>query len=510
MQIHSYPNWLSNLPTKQNLVLKKSNLSTQALSSLNTSGDSLPYTPKFNFIGSLDSSDNDYTVDDALEQQWYLQGKTYFDSSKESDFQSLSLKITTAPSQSDLDSLQQNLRSDGLDTGIDWSSLIRDFSGLNFETDDEMISFRPEELGTNMDYLTSRYAYAKSYIESNFSGDEESAQNQKLDDLFQTKLDVLAKTYAENVGGFFEDNGVEGEKQKIYNSILAQATSKVKQYSDYIADNPDYADLIESTDKWLQNDDAYMAARLREATQAGQDDSDMNGLYSLHDLEISGEFSKELTNQSRYLNADTHLTAIPDEESIGLDLAVLAMKTTVLTKSSNISDAMVKTIQTSLDGYLNNYVDKLGEQLRTDHRIHSEDERGLAPLEKDQIFAVYDQTMADYEKNRDVTKAIISGAEYGKMIFDQKVNSAEYTGIYRYTTHKTTYWKDFYSAAAGKNAYQDSSPTFQKYMDSWNSFLNSLSSGNVEDINLFLSCAGKLSVTRSTETRPLGLLNITA
>ncbi|WP_411675762.1 hypothetical protein [Caproicibacter sp.] len=509
MKITSCSNWLSMLPTAanqaKNITGTLRQLSDDAVSASTSSG----CCQKVHFLGSLDASDNDYTAQDALEQQWYAQSKVSLDFSEAPENQP-SIQITLEPSQSDLDALRTKLRTDGLDSGVDWSELDFAFSALHFDTTNNMNCFQPEELGTKLDYLTSRYAYLKTTFSSD-SSEDAMEQGQKLNDLYQTTLNHLASTYADGVGGFLENNGAGGETQKFYDSILAQADRLTNQYSDYLSSHADYAGLSDSPDQWLSSDDAYMAARLRDAVQTDSGKAAANTAYSINDMELAGKYAQQLTGQFTSINNNSEAVLTENEESIGLDCASLAMKVNVFIEQSGMGGTMADTINSSFSGYLENYLNQMNEQLQAQPRLYAEDERGFSSLQKDQVLAVFRHTMSAYHESGDALQAILAGANYGGAIYAQKRESAEYDGIYRYSEKfETSYWENFSTAPNQITSYDDSSSTFQKYDANWSAFLVSLHSGDVDNIDFYLGNRGRLSVTRTIPQTVPEKLNIIA
>lgn len=510
MQITSFSQWVKSLPAAVNLVNKNAGV----LKRITTPEELMSYrSPSENQAGNCiefkqpDAAGKDYTVRDALEKQWYAQGEVTLNPDEPIEAQ---IKITPPPTQPDLDAIQQKLRSNGLDSCVDWAELESVFSGLNDDFDTSSAvngigALQPEKLRTDLSYVTSRYAYLKAYLDSG-ACEEGGDQEQKLDELYQSTLGHMAAAYSETVGGFLESTGIQGEQQKIYDCVLAEAGRLVGRYSDYLNGNPDYAGLSGSPDQWLSSDDAYMAARLRDAAQIDPAVSVSGSAYSLNDMELAGKYAQQLGGQITSLSSNSN---VPDEESVGLDCALLAVKIDVFTEKSGMSSDMSAAIKTSFGGYLENYLNKLGDVLQTTPRRFPADEPGFSPFQNDQALAVYRQAMTAYQEKGDALRAIIAGADYGQKVFNQKCASAEYAGIYRYSLFQTSDWDNFFSAPGVKTAYEDSSSTFQKYAANWSAFTNSLNGADIGDIDFYLGNRGQVSITRDTgKTESSPIMNI--
>lgn len=236
----------------KNTIPVATNVATQNRSELrqadkNTTVSTRQDSTTFHFMGSVLPTGNDYSVQDAIQKQW----------NKENSFNiydvmnGKSVQIGKLEPSSDFIT---NLEKNGISSDIDWFKMGFDFKSL-----------AKDELKINVDYMASRYAVLKEHITSNFVGEEQKSQLKKLEQAVNTAKESLAQEFANRVGGFLEENGASGEKEKIYSSILEEFASKTTEYANYIKNNSDYAGIHGTKNQWLQNDDAYMAARLREA-----------------------------------------------------------------------------------------------------------------------------------------------------------------------------------------------------------------------------------------------------
>ena len=119
------------------------------------------------------------------------------------------------------------------------------------------------EWGDDLDYILSRLAasYVTVYdqLNSHFSGAELEDHMARLDAAVSKVMSQRADVFAENVGGFLEENGFAGEKDKIYDTIASEYQNKVRQYREFLRNNSDYAKLKGTEYEWLADDAAYMA-----------------------------------------------------------------------------------------------------------------------------------------------------------------------------------------------------------------------------------------------------------
>ena len=377
-------------------------------------------------------------------------------------------------------------------TDVDLSMLKFELSGLGFFSGNTCRSVAYGEFNKNVEYLASRYSAMEDKIKGIYTGTEQEERLDQLNDMYGNSLEKIAKTYSEIVGGILEDYGVSGEKEKIYQSFKSGVEQKVDEYRKLLEENHNFAGLEGTEDEWLLKDDEYIAAMLRE--QKTDDTPSKNGGYSLRELDVLGQYASSLS--AMIASASTYET---NEERIGLELAVLAMKTDTLGKDGNMSSAFQSTIQKAFNGYLDVFIDQFNQRLeenRKDARIAA-DINGNAGLHKDSVWSVYHKTMEQYRISGDAMEALIKGARYGQTQYAKKMNSGQYKEIYRYK-NGSAYWNDFFEAASGReaNSYRKTGSTFEKYMVGWMDFKNSLSEGTGVRMNLSLksmdfSCVGQ-------------------
>lgn len=434
----------------------------------------------FNLIKSLVSSENDFTMEDALMTQYSHEHPITIEDLASGKNNGLFVKDTEKSQE-----FLEELRANGASKDIDWSRVEYDLRGIEFN------SYNPiEYLEKKTDYIASRYSVLKSRIESDFTGEEQQSQMNRLNEMFDEAKHKLADSYGNLAGGYLEENGVEGQKDKISESIIFEIDKKINQYNDYIKANEDYADLNDSQDKWLLRNDGYMAAKLREVVKENgvtstqnTEISENNNLYSMHDLNAVGKYVEQMKKGSQ--NAGFN-----DEEAMGLDFAVKAMKTDLFTKNSRISKEMAKVINDSFKGYMENAMNAIDEnmKLRRENPMIEEDKYRFGDLNREAIYEVYNYTMAKYNATGDIMNSLLLGAEHGKSIYDKKVDSEEYGINQRYMNNFNSSWKNFYKGFNYKmpiflqvsGGYHPS--TLEEYTANINTFTESLK-GNINDIN---------------------------
>ena len=242
-----------------------------------------------------------YTEKDALLDQYMKQfringriegDKFVWDSSKPAG-----ICLASQVSEAELERFRQELNEKGLGDEIDWRGVESDFVQMNVGFDNI------ERLETKADFLASRYAVLKDRIEKQYTGDEQKQEMQKLEEIYSKEKERMADSYGDTIGKFYESLGQMGVSEEMKNSVLAMIDKKAAAYEEHLAQT-DYIQLDGSSDQWLKQDDAYMAARLRESFLAskegqgfGKQESNEQALYDIKDLSFAGVYAKSLTGQ---------------------------------------------------------------------------------------------------------------------------------------------------------------------------------------------------------------------
>ena len=391
-----------------------------------------------------------------------------------------------------IETFRQGLEKTGLGDEINWNSVSFDFSTTDVELD------TIDLIRDKTDYIASRYAVLQDRIHTSYSGKEFDENMDKLNTLFSDAKELLADSYVDIVGGFLKDNGVGDETANLRASIETGMENRVKEYSDYIKSNRDYATIDSDRDKWLLQDDGYMAAQLRDkmgnipASEKAAEDLN-SAAYSLHDLEVAGIYVQQTAKQYESLD---HTGVIRNEESLGLDLAVQSMKTEYLTKNSGISNQMASLINRTFDGYMGNYLEKIDKQLKKDaeHTLIPNSKQLFTPLDHTAVYDIYQYTMNQYQESDDMLQALANGAQYGKEQYDKKVDSSAYGTMARYQSNLSNAytWDNFFQSRLD-TPYALNRSDLEKYTTTINYFKQSVDNGDAHKIDLMLASNGGIS-----------------
>ncbi|MEY8338147.1 hypothetical protein AALB16_08980 [Lachnospiraceae bacterium 62-35] len=419
-----------------------------------------------------------YTEDEAL---WNQYKKQYRDSLKIVDGK---LIVNGDPrnillgkvSQEELEQFRLKLEQEGIGDDIDWRGVESDFKKMDVDFGNAGY------LNTKIDYIASRYAVLKDRIEKNYSGDEKEQQLSRLNEIMDSTKKTIIDSYRDSVGNFYEEYGHSGIKTELAESLSKGIDQRISQYEEHLKKSESYAALGDTTTKWLQQDDGYMAARLREdMTTYGGTSAQTNEMgYTLQDLEIAGVYAAEC--RERLDNQGTFLS--DNEQRMGLDLAVQGMKTDYLTKKAGLSGNMQNLLQDAFQNYKDKYVDLLEQMIREKAKQFNTPLK--TSVDREEISAVYEYTMNQYQQSEDILDAFTKGAKHARSIFEEKFsdragNPGSYSAKYE--------WDNFFDQSNYTGIAKEDS-MYEKYRKSISRFMESLESNENNKISLFFNSSG--------------------
>ena len=267
---------------------------------------------------SLVASDNDYTKKDAILHQWNLEGRFNIYDVMNGN---ATVKLQDPnPSDEVLQEFEKKLQTNGIQKDMDWASLSFDMRGIGFDANAKPNSIKENDFTRKVNYIASRYVAVEYKIKNTTSGDEQTEQLNKLNAVYQNAVNEIADGYTNIVCSFLENNDVEGEREKIHQSILSGVESKIEEYRKSLTDNTTLKALEGTKDKWLLDDDAYVASVLRETDTPAlqqQQYTENNADYTLHDLENLGQYVSSLYDMENNFSVFQM-----DESRIGIDIAM--------------------------------------------------------------------------------------------------------------------------------------------------------------------------------------------
>ena len=419
-----------------------------------------------------------YTEEEAL---WNQYMKQYRDSLKIVDGK---LVVNGDPrnallgkvSGEELEQYRLKLEQEGIGDNIDWRGVESDFKKMDVNFNNTGY------LNTKIDYIASRYAVLKDRIEKNYSGDEKEQQLSRLNEIMDSTKKTIIDSYGDSIGDFYEEYGHSGTKAELEESLSKGIDQRVAQYEDHLQKSESYAGLGDTTAKWLQQDDGYMAARLREDMEVSGDTSVRAGEtdYTLQDLEVAGVYAAEckerLDNQGAFWS--------DNEQRLGLDLAVQGMKTDYLANQGNLSGKLQNLLQDTFQTYKDKYIDLL-EQALKEKATHFNTPMKTS-IDREEVSAVYEYTMNQYRQSGDILDAFMKGAKHAQSIFeanfsDRAGSPGSYSAKYE--------WDNFFDQSKYTGMAKDDTME-EKYRKSISRFIQGLESDDNKKFHLLFGSSG--------------------
>lgn len=433
----------------------------------------------------------DYTKEDAINKQWKKMNTMNILDALEGTVDTSNRGLSAK------DVERQIKKGDLLDevSDIDLRMLQFELSGLEFEEGRGYRSVDSGELYKNVEYLASRYVAMEDKIKTVCTGAEQIERLNRLNKMYMETLEKVAKSYSEIVGGILEDYGVSGEKEKIYQSFKSGVDQQVVEYRMFLKQDHRLTGSEDTENAWLLKDDEYIAAMLRKQNLISEAGLSKEGAYSLWELDVLGQYVSSLSTMEAKA-----VTYEMTEERLGLDLAMLAMKTDVLCKEKNVGSVLNTTLKETLNGYLNIFLDRFNQKLEINRRnpLIEADIQGNAELNKESVWKVYNKTIEQYRISESGMEALIKGAEYGRSQYLKRMELENLEDIYRYK-NSSFYWIDFFENLLERrtNSYEKEGNAYEQYMVGWLDFKNSLREEDSVRMNLLLKPIDSYSINQN-------------
>lgn len=299
-----------------------------------------------------------YTKEDALINQYMKQSRSdgYFDGDTfvRTSSEPVKLILKDDIAKADLEKFRGELAKKGLGADIDWRGVQEDFVQIGVGFDNI------ERFEQKADYLASRYAVLKDRIQTQYTGEQQEAELQRLEQIYTEAKEKMANSYAESIGGFFEGLGQSGAAADMRNSVLALVDQKANAYTAYIGKKETYANITDPDQQWLKQDDAYMAAQLRQSASASSAElqtqsANEQAPYNGNDLSFAGIYAKTLSHQLQNPTWNVN----DSDADLGQHLAAQYSVLKDNARSASISEKLSSMLTSSFNPFMNRLMDSL-------------------------------------------------------------------------------------------------------------------------------------------------------
>ncbi len=299
-----------------------------------------------------------YTEEDALINQYMKQSRIdgYFDGDTfvRTSSEPVKLILKDSITKEDLEKFQSKLAGQGLGTEIDWRGVKGDLVQIGVGFDNI------ERFEQKADYLASRYAVLKDRIQSQYTGGQQEAELQRLEQIFTEAKEKMANSYANSIGSFFVGLGQSGAAGDMRASVLALVDQKADAYTDLIAKTDIYADITSPDQQWLKQDDAYIAARLRESMSPAELQKPNGQIpYDEKDLSFAGIYAKTLSQQLQ--NPSWNVSE--SDAALGRHLASQYHELINNAEKSGVSEKLSNMLVSAFQPFMDRLMDSLDAQI---------------------------------------------------------------------------------------------------------------------------------------------------
>ncbi|MEF9935138.1 MAG: hypothetical protein RSA01_02515 [Clostridium sp.] len=349
-----------------------------------------------------------------------------------------------------------NVEKNGISKDINWGSLKLDLYNINPG------GLEGNNFNKNIEFLSSKYVVLKEQINRDFKGDELMVQMEKLDSLFEGAVERLSNSIADQVGAFFDKNGSSGDRDKVYTSVKAIYSAEVDGFSRYISNNSDYANIQNTKDKWLERDSYYMASKLRESCNQPNVE-EVKGSYSKSEVSLMATFvdtlKKGVSNGSGFA---------PSEESIGLQMGLASIKTSILLESNNLSKDITSKIKLAQSNYFNSVLDEYDKRYEEAKKMPGS-LKEYSKVNREAVYNVSKFIIDKYSTNNDVVSVMVQGIDYATQQYNLKRENPLYNHLNKYK-----YCEEFFRDMnlTGVDRFNRPIGTKDEIINQWNRFIS--------------------------------------
>lgn len=331
------------------------------------------------------------------------------------------------------------VRENGLDKEINWGKVDE-----YFKADADFSS-----LSDYTDYAGALYASLEQRIQQDFSGEEQASQMKILESCFSEAMSEYSAGYSEKLCSVYESFGVEVDANKIQSSVISLMAKKRSYYSEFAAENANYAKLQGSEDSWLCRDVKFMANALRNSYTPPDIST---SIYNEHDLEVLGCFANQHQKDADASGMGYYVGNKFTEESIGLALSVKYLASECLTDSWNASGEVKNIISRVNDNYTEKLMESCNTYLSSAAKVSGDYEK-YGALDEEIIDRIVDKAKSLHKTDEDYEAVLKKTADYAYRLYTENKDDPEKAEYKRYNISldepEVNFWQEFYDDGRG-------------------------------------------------------------
>ena len=401
--------------------------------------------------------DMEYTKDTALTNAWVNSQNAMFklfgNSGKVSDEAVIGMSR---------DEFAEYMKTHELDKEINWHSVdMQVWGSCDF---DSFTKFT--------DHLSALYASLEDRIMTDFEGDEQAEQLEKLNAVYDKAVNEIIDNIVGRTEQSFSDLGAELPEGKLEKSIRQVISDKIDAYRSFIAENDDYAEIKNTDDKWMVRDIGFMTNALKNAHQPSNTET-TEELWSENDILVLGMFGSMYSGAAGDELADLQVLRANDEESLGLEVSVQWLKDQKVLSAFEPDEEIKSLCGKLFEKYVENLIKNADNAIGVIQKTTVDtDPSQFSPIDKQAVYAVLDVMKQSYSESGDEKTALVNTSAFARSEFLKK---AEDSNLWRYNnefgTNAKKYWENFYDTNV-----RNSSSAMKTVLEKWENFDSAVSS----------------------------------
>lgn len=415
--------------------------------------------------------DMEYTKDTALTNAWVNSQNAMFklfgNSGKVSDEAVIGMSK---------DEFAEYMKTHELDKEINWNSVNMQVWG----------SCDYDSFTKFTDHVSAIYASLEDRIMTDFEGDEQAEQLEKLNAFYNKAVNEVIENIVEKTEQSFSALGAALPEGKLEESIRQVISDKVDAYRNYIAKNKDYAEIENTNDKWMARDIGFMANALKNAYQPSNTET-TEELWSENDILVLGMFGSMYSDAASEGLANLQVLRANDEESLGLEVSRQWLRDQKVMSTFEPNEEIKSLCGKLFENYAENLIKNADNAIKIIQKNTEETERTdpsqFLPIDKKSVYAVLDVMKQSYKESGDEKTALVKTSAFARSEFLKK---AESSNLWRYNndykSNAKSYWENFYDTDS-----QNSSSSMKNILEKWENFDAAVSS---KDMYKIFKCIG--------------------
>ena len=410
--------------------------------------------------------DMEYTKDTALTNSWVNSQNAMFklfgNSGKVSD------EVVIGMSK---DEFAEYMKTHELDKEINWNSVNMQVWG----------SCDYDSFTKFTDHVSALYASLEDRIKTDFEGDEQAEQLEKLNAVYDKAVNEVIEKMVGKTEKSFSGLGAELPEGKLEKSIRQVISDKVDAYRGFIAKNKDYAEIENTDDKWMARDIGFMTYALKNACQPSNTET-TEELWSENDILVLGMFGSMYSEAADEAYAGLQMLNAKDEETVGLEVSNRWLEDQKVLSTFDPNEEIKSLCGKLIENYVQKLIKSADDKIKVIQK-NIEEAEGAAepsqflPADKKAVYDVLDVMKQSYSASGDEKTALIKTAAFARSEFLKKAEDSE---LWRYNRKK--YWENFYDANT-----QNSSSAIKTILEKWENFDAAVSS---KDMYRIFKCIG--------------------